>query len=306
VKASDWGLLLAMALLWSGSFLFGALAVAEMSPVKVVLWRFGLGAVVALPVAWAMGRAPRLGVRFWFDLAVVGTLNKLAPYFLICWALLSIPSGAASILNASTPLVTMLLAHALTADEKLTRGKLAGAVAGFAGVAVMIGPDALAGMRESLLADLACLAAAVCYAAGAIYGRRLRAEPPLAVAAGELAAAGAIMLALALVVEGRGALRPPSAEVAPSIAGLVLFSTVLASWLYFRVLASAGAANVVLVLILTPAFTLALGAALLGEPLLWSHLAGLSFIAFGLALIDGRPLRFAAGACAALSRNGAG
>jgi drug/metabolite transporter (DMT)-like permease len=149
-------------------------------------------------------------------------------------------------------------------------------------------------MRESLLADLACLGAAVCYAAGAIYGRRLRAEPPLAVAAGELVAAGVVMLAVALAVEGRGALRPPGAEVALSIAGLVVFSTVLASWLYFRVLASAGAANVVLVLILTPGFTLLLGTALLGEPLHWSHLAGLACIGFGLALIDGRPLRFAA------------
>ena len=294
MKASDWLLLSAMALLWSGSFLFGAVAVAEMSPAKVVLWRFGLGAVVALPLAWAMGRPPRLGAQFWFDLAVVGALNKLAPYFLICWALRSIPSGAASILNASTPLVTMLLAHALTADEKLTRGKLAGAAVGFAGVAVMIGPDALAGMRESLLADLACLAAAVCYAAGAIYGRRLRNEPPLAVAAGELVAAGAIMLAVALALEGAAALSPPSAEVALSIAGLVLFSTVLASWLYFRVLASAGAGNVVLVLILTPAFTLLLGTILLGDVLLWSHVAGLACIALGLALIDGRPLRLAA------------
>ena len=298
MKASDWGLLLAMALLWSGSFLFGAIAVAEMSPAKVVLWRFGLGAIVALPLAWAMGRAPRLGARFWFDLTVIGTLNKLAPYFLICWALLNIPSGAASILNASTPLVTMLLAHALTADEKLTRGKLGGAAVGFAGVAIMIGPDALAGMRDSLLADLACLAAAICYAAGAVYGRRLRAEPPLAVAAGELVAAGAVMLAIALAVDGRSALSPPSAEVALSVAGLVLFSTVLASWLYFRVLASAGAGNVVLVLILTPGFTLLLGTILLGDALLWTHLAGFACIAFGLALIDGRPLRLASRALA--------
>lgn len=293
-RASDWGLLTAMSLLWSGSFLFGAIAVAELSAAKVVLWRFGLGALVALPIAWGLGRLPRLEARLWLDLAIVGALNKLLPYFLICWALKSISSGAASILNASTPLITLLLAHVVTRDEKLTRGKLAGAAMGFAGVAVMIGPDALAGIGASLLADLACLGACVCYAAGALYGRRLRAEAPFAVTTGELVAAGAIMLVIALALEGRAVLSLPGAEAAASIAGLVLFSTVLASWLYFKVLASAGASYVTLVLVLTPAFTLVIGAALLGEALRWTHIAGLASIAVGLAIIDGRPLRFAA------------
>lgn len=186
----DWIMLLALAALWGGSFFFFKVLVATLPPFTVVLGRVGLAAVFLN--LWLVLRRDYMPAspRLWADFTVMGVLNNVIPFSLIVFGETRISSGLASILNATTPMFTVLVAHMLTANEKLTRGKLAGVVVGLAGVAVLVGPRALAGMgRENAVGEVACLGAAFIYAFAGIYGRRFKGISPIKVATGQLQAA---------------------------------------------------------------------------------------------------------------------
>ena len=177
-ETRTWILLLALAALWGGSFFCNELALDGLPPLTVVLGRVGLAALVLMAVVHLGGdRLPR-DPGTWGLLLVMGLLNNAVPFGLIVWGQGRIDSGLASILNTTTPLFTVLLAHALTSDEKLTRGKVAGVLLGLAGVAVLIGPAALASVGQDPWGQVAVLAAACSYALAGIHGRRLRHLPP--------------------------------------------------------------------------------------------------------------------------------
>ena len=142
----EWLLLVALSLLWGGSFFFAELALVELPPLTVVLGRVGFAALALNAFILLSGRRMPGSPRLWGAFLVMGALNNLLPFSLIVWAQVHIDSGLAAILNATTPLFTVLLAHLLTADERLTRQRLAGVLLGFAGVALMIGPEALKGL----------------------------------------------------------------------------------------------------------------------------------------------------------------
>jgi drug/metabolite transporter (DMT)-like permease len=287
--AGEWGLLAGLSALWGGSFFFSKLALAELPPLSLVLWRVSLAALAL----WALALITRQPVprdpRLWVSFIVMGALNNLIPYSLIFWGQTRIASGLASILNATTPLWTVLLAHLLTRDERLTPGRGAGVLAGLAGVAVMVGPDALGGLGADLLAQAAVIGAAVSYACAGIYGKRFRAVPPLITAAGQLTCAAALALPIALLAE-RPAVALPGPRTLAALLGLALLSTALAYVIYFRLLARAGATNLLLVTLLIPASAILLGTLFLGERLELRQLAGMALIGAGLAAIDGRPL----------------
>ena len=286
--ATDWLLLLALGALWGGSYFFGKVALAQLGPFSVAAGRLALAAVVlhvvvritrpGLPCAWQAWRA------FW----VMGLLNNVVPMSLILWGQTRIGSGLAAILNASTPLFTVLLAHCFTRDERLTSAKIAGVLFGLGGVVVMIGPEALGGARGHLLAQLAMLGAAISYACAGIFGRRFAGTPPLATATGQVTASSFTLLPLALLVD-RPWLSPlPSARTWGAVAGLALLCTALAYVIYFRVLTSAGASNLLLVTLLMPVNAVLLGVTLLGEDIEPRQATGMALIAAGLAVIDGR------------------
>jgi drug/metabolite transporter (DMT)-like permease len=197
----------------------------------------------------------------------------------------------AAILNATTPLFTVLVANAFTAEEKATPAKLCGVALGIFGVALMIGLDATGGASRHLVAELAVLAAAVSYAFAGVFGRRFRGHPPLIVAAGQLTGSSTLMLPLALLIDRPWTLAMPTATTWLAVIGLALLSTALAYVIYFRILARAGATNLLLVTFLIPVSALLLGIAFLGERLNPHHLIGMALIGSGLAAIDGRPLR---------------
>jgi drug/metabolite transporter (DMT)-like permease len=220
-------------------------------------------------------------------------LNNALPFCLIVWGQTQIASGLAAILNATTPLWTVLLAHALTRDERINAEKAAGVLVGFAGVAAMIGPALLAEIGADALAQLAVLAAAVSYAFAGIYGRRFRAMgvPPLVTATGQVTASTLLLLPLALAVDRPWQLALPGPTTVAAVLGFALLSTALAYVLYFRLLASAGATNLLLVTFLIPVSAILLGALVLGERLTARQLLGMALIGAGLAAIDGRLLR---------------
>ncbi|MFM2150396.1 MAG: hypothetical protein RLZZ187_2702 [Pseudomonadota bacterium] len=294
----EWVMLLALSVLWGGSFFFNGVAVRELPSLTIVLARVGIAAVVLWAVlAVVRVRMPRVP-GLWASFLGMGLLNNAIPFALFVWGQHHIASGLAAILNATTPLFTVVVAHLLTRDERLTARKAAGVVVGLAGVAVMLGADLLGGLGTELAAQLACLAAALSYAFAGVFGRRFKrmSVPPLATATGQVTASTLVLLPLALLVEQPWTLPAPSLAGWSALLGIGVLSTALAYVLYFRILAAAGATNLLLVTFLIPVSAILLGALVLGERLEPKHFAGMAMIGAGLALIDGRlPRRLLAG-----------
>jgi drug/metabolite transporter (DMT)-like permease len=293
MSAVDWLLLVALSILWGGSFFFTKIAVQELPPLTVALGRVALAASVLLLAARLSGIALPVRRAEWRPYLLMGLLNNAVPFSLIFWGQTHIPSGLAAILNATTPLFTVLVAHVTTRDERLNAARLTGVAAGLAGVAVMIGPDVLRALDASVWGQLACLAAALSYAFAGVYGRRFRAEPPLRVAACQLTASSALLVPVVIAIDRPWGLAIPSAMTLAALVALALLSTALAYVIFFRILGRAGATNVLLVTFLIPISAILLGTLMLGEQLAARHFVGMIAIAAGLAAIDGRPAQWA-------------
>ena len=288
MSARNWIYLLILSILWGGSFLFVELAVPSLPVLSIVWLRVAGGALVlGLWLAATRGAFPN-GAQAWAALLVMGLLNNALPFSLFVLAQGQITGGLASILNATTPLWTVLVAHQVTRDERLTWAKIVGLALGFLGVLVIAGGDMGQG-GANIWAILACLGAALSYGFAAVWGRRFKAMglAPIAVAFGMLASAAAVLLPLWLVVDAPWAMEMPDADVLGAVAGLAVFSTALAYILYFRLLASAGATMVSLVTFVIPASAIGLGFVVLGEGVSAHDLGGLALILIGLLAMDG-------------------
>jgi drug/metabolite transporter (DMT)-like permease len=285
----EWTLLLLLSVLWGCSFFYFKVLVAELPPLTVVLGRVALAAVLLNIYLAANSKALPRSAQTWTAFLVMGLLNNVVPFTLIAWGETQISSGFASILNATTPIFAVLVAHVATRNERLNWNKGAGALLGFLGVAVLIGPSALTGIRlGTTWGALACLAAACSYALAGVYGRRFRGIPPLQVATGQLTGSTLLLIPLACIIDRPWNLPLPSTHAWEALAGLAVLSTVFAYILYFRLLAIAGATNVLLVTLLLPVSALFLGVLFLGETISASAMGGLILIGLGLAAIDGR------------------
>ena len=290
----EWLLLLILSVLWGGSFFFVGVAVKALPPLTIVILRVGLAALALNLIVRATGlRMPREW-RYWKAFLGMGLLNNMIPFCLIVWGQTHIASGLASIFNATTPLFTVLIAHAFTEDEKISGGRMAGIVIGFIGAAVIIGLDSLGGLGTNTLAQFAVLGAALSYAFAGVYGRRFKSMGvvPLVTATGQVTTSTILLTPLALVVDQPWTLAMPGIGVWTAIIGLALVSTALAYIIYFRLLATAGATNLLLVTFLIPVSAILLGVLFLGEQLAGKELVGMALICFGLAAIDGRTFSF--------------
>ncbi|OZA13312.1 MAG: hypothetical protein B7Y02_06200 [Rhodobacterales bacterium 17-64-5] len=286
MRIGDWILLLALSLLWGGSFLLIELALAGLPPLTIVWARVALAALILWGVIRVSGtRAP--AVRLWPPLLVMGLLNNAVPFTLLVSAQTEITGALASVLNATTPLFTVLVAHLATRDERLTPIKLTGVVLGFAGVVAMAAGERLGG---ALPAMAACLGAALSYGVASVWGRRFRAAglTPLATACGQVTASSLLILPVWLTLDAPWRMGWPGLGPVLAVVGLATFCTALAYLLYFRILASAGATAISLVTFLVPLSAAGLGFAVLGERLELPHLIGLALILAGLALIQRR------------------
>jgi drug/metabolite transporter (DMT)-like permease len=289
MSGKDWIRLASLSLLWGGSFFFVAVALRGLPTLSVVWGRVGLGAGFLALTLWLSGTAFPRGAPVWRALLVMGLLNNAVPFTLFVLAQGRISGGMASILNATTPLWGVLLAHLLT-EEKITLAKALGLACGFAGVVVMMGGAAVG----DLWASLACLGAAFSYGLAGVWGRRFRAlgVPPLATAFGQVASAAALLLPIWLVVDQPWHLAMPPLDVIGAVLAIAAFSTALAYLIYFRLLASAGPSNLLLVTFLVPVSACLLGAVFLAEPIVARQLAGFGLIALGLAALDGRVVKW--------------
>lgn len=285
-----WLMLICLSILWGGSFFFVEIAVAELPPLWLVWLRVTGAAAVLLLFLLVTKRSLPLSREALIAFCGMGLLNNLIPFSLIAWGQGEISSGLASILNAMTPVSTFVLAHFFTDDEKLTPARLIGVALGVAGVVVLIGVDALSGLGLAVLAQCAVLLATLSYGFAGIWGRRFRRMglDPVVAAAGQVSASSVLLAVPALMLATPWALPMPSVTVWAAMAGLAVFSTALAYVLFFRVLALAGAANVMLVTLLVPPSAILLGWLFLDEQLATNHVAGLLLIMLGLVIIDTR------------------
>ena len=290
----EWGLLFTLSILWGGSFFFNGVAVRQLPTLTIVAARVAVATVMLWGVVLLGQRRPiPHGWRLWRAFLVMGLLNNAIPFSLIVWGQSQITAGVASILNATTPLLTVVVAHVVTADEKITPARLMGVLLGLVGVVVVIGADALSSLGVQTVAQLACLAAALSYAFAGVFGRRFRTMgvSPLVTAAGQVTASSVTLIPVMLVVDRPWELPGPSLGTILACLGLAALSTALAYVLYFRILATAGATNLLLVTLLVPVSAILLGVVFLQETLLPNHLTGMALIGLGLATIDGCPLR---------------
>lgn len=285
----EWAMLLALALVWAGTFFFAAVAVAEIPPMTIAFLRVSGAALVLFLALRLMGISMPRDLSIWAAFFGMGLLNNAIPFSLIFWAQTELASGVASILNAMMPMFTVIAAHFLTQDEKMTGLRLLGVVLGFIGVAVLIGSPVGGG----LLAHLAILAAGVSYAFASIFGKRFArlGVKPMATATGQVTASAVILFPVAMLLEQPWQNPFPSGGVVLAMIGMITLSTAFAYFLYFRILSTAGATNIALVTLLIPPFAIILGVAFLEEVLTLQQFAGMLIIAAGLAAIDGRVFR---------------
>ncbi len=286
----EWVTLIFLGGVWGSSFFFAKIALVDVTPLGIVAARIIIATVLLNALLPLIGeRLPR-DWSHWRAFLVMGVLNNLVPFMLIFWAQYHIGSGLAATLNSTSPIFTVVLAHFIT-RERLTGLRILGALAGFAGVALLVGPEALSGKSETVLAQLAVVLAALCYAANAFYARRVTDIPPLVSAAGMVTATCVMALPLELLIDRPWERPLPGATTLWALVSLGVISTALAYVLYFRLLQSAGPSNVMLVTFLIPVSAILLGVAVLHESLTLNQYGGMAAIGLGLLLIDGRVLR---------------
>lgn len=289
--ATEWGLLFLLGLVWGATLFFVEIALEDLPPVTIAFIRVLSAGLILTALAYLMGHRLPLAPAAWGALFIMGLLNNAVPFSLIMWGQTQITGSLAAILNATTPLFTVVVAHFLTRDEKLNATKVIGIMFGIAGVVVMIGIDALAGLGLNVIAQLSVMSAGIVYAFAAIYGRRFQDQPPIVTASGQLIASAIWLMPYSLLVDHVLDLPAPGLDTWMAMAGMAILSTALAYVIYFRILASSGATNILLATFLVPLSAIFLGFVFLGERLEIQHIIGLGLIAFGLFSIDGRLFR---------------
>lgn len=284
----EWAMLIALSLLWGGAFFFARIAVQEVPPFTTVLVRVGLAAITLTMIIALTRQHFSASGSLWRQFAMMGLLNNVIPFSLLFYGQTEIGAGLASIINGLTPIWTAIIAHFATKDERLTPLKSIGVVAGFFGVAVLIGGSASGGLGTSTLAQLAVVGTACAYGFASVYGRRFKAVPPIQTARGQLTMSTLFMIPIVLVIDQPWTLSWPGSDTIWALVLLAIVCTALAYILFFAVLQRAGALNIALVTFLIPPSAIALGILFLGETLELNHLIGLGLIMAGLLAIDGR------------------
>lgn len=280
--AREIALLALLATLWGGSYSLIKIGVATIPPITLIAARTVIAGLLLLVVMHARGlRLPR-GGAIWRRFLFQACLNSVIPWTLIAWGERSLDAGLATILNSSSPIFAFFFTLAITRHEAVSLRKLVGVLAGMAGICLIIGVQALTGLGEQLIAEIATVAATICYAAGAIFSRGFKDLDPMAPAAGSLLSGAAILIPISLIVDRPWTLAP-SVDSILALAGLAAFSTALAFVIYFRLVIALGSVGTTAQAYLRVPIGVAIGAVFLGESLTSSAWLGLGCVVFGVA-----------------------
>lgn len=287
IDGRDWALLLLLSVLWGGSFFFNGVILKELPPLTLVLLRVALASLILMPLLPVYGIAWPRGASGWAPFVAIGLFNNVLPFSLIVTGQTYIPSGLASILNATTPLFTVVV-MAAAGEERLHVRRVVGVVAGVIGVVILHG-ESFGFESGQGLGILLCLAAAFSYGLAALVARRLPSgSEPLGTATFQMLASTAMMIPVTGLIERPWQLPMPGLRTWAAVAGLAALSTALAYIVFFQILRRSGATNVMLVTLLIPVTALLLGALVLGEAVSARDVIGALVIASALLVIDGR------------------
>jgi len=283
----DWGLLILLSLLWGGAYFFAGVAVRELPPLTVVLARVSMAALCLLPLFYYLGLRMPNTLRDWLPFIGMGLLNNAIPFGFIFAGQLHITVGLSSIINAMTPLFTVIVMAGFR-EERLTTYRVTGVLLGVVGVAILRGIDGSVSAGQTLGIAL-CLVAALSYASAALWGRRfLSGIPPVKSATCQLLCSTLIMAFVVVLVDRPWTLPMPSQSTVLAIVALAVFGTALAYIVFFNILVRAGASNVMLVTLLIPVSAMILGNVFLSEAIQAKEIIGALVIGSGLLFIDGR------------------
>lgn len=275
-------LLVVLAVLWGASYSFIKIGVATIPPVTLIAARTLIaGGILFALIRWR-GLALPGDAASWRRFAFQACLNSVVPFTLIAWAERSLDAGLATILNATSPIFTFLLTALVTRHEPATMRKLFGVAAGIAGICLVVGAPALGGLGQQLLPQLAVVAATICYAGAAVFGRGFRGLDPMVPAAGSMLCGAAMLIPLSLAFDRPWTLAPSTASVL-ALLGLSVFSTALAFSIYFRLLHTLGSVGTTSQAYLRVPIGVAIGAVFLGESLGPSAWWGMALVVVGVA-----------------------
>lgn len=288
IGPAEWAALLALSVIWGGSYLFMKIAVVELPVFVIVFSRVAIGATMLGAILLMIRQQLPMRFEHWRAFLGMGLLNNVVPMSLIVFGTQSISAGLASIINALTPLFTILIASRLTSDEMLSPSKVIGVIIGFIGVIILIGPGLLIEHDIGVIGELACVGAALSYASSNVFGRRFARMglKPLEIAFGQTTSASIILLPMVLFVDRPWTLATPSAAVIASVVALGALCTGFAYLLFFRVLTKSGATAIALVTLMIPPSAITLGALVLGEKLSLQDALGMIVIAIGLIAVN--------------------
>ena len=290
IDARDWSRLVFLSMLWGGTFFFTSVALRELPPLTLLLLRFSIATLILLPLLWVNGIKFPVGVAGWRPFAVMALLNNVIPFSLLVTAQTYIPGGTAAVLNATTPVFTVLVAAAF-GEEKLIFRRVLGVVLGLLGVVVLKGYDFDIASRQSIGIAL-CLCATFVFGFSALWAtRKLGGSPPIATATFQLLSASLMMLVMACVIDRPWQLPMPGLATWSAIFGIASLSTALAFIIFFQIVVRSGASNVMLVTLLVPVSAILLGYFILGERIEAREIVGALIIGSALLVMDGRVFR---------------
>jgi drug/metabolite transporter (DMT)-like permease len=280
--ASELALLLVLATLWGASYTFLKVAVATIPPITLIAGRTLIAGLLLVVIMHWRGMKLPSDAANWRRFLFQACLNSVIPWTMVAWGTQALDAGVATILNSTAPIFTFFLTLAVTRHEAVTSRKLLGVVAGMAGICLIVGMQALAGLGEQFTAQIAMLFAAICYAGAAIFGRAFKDLDPMAPAAGSLLCGAAILIPASLVVEQPWTLTP-SANSLLALLGLAVFSTAFAFVIYFRLIQTLGPIGATAQAYLRVPIGVAAGVVFLGEQLSSTAWIGLTCVVIGVA-----------------------
>ncbi|MCB0301311.1 MAG: DMT family transporter [Calditrichaeota bacterium] len=276
-----------LASLWGPSFLFIKVAVHEIPPLTMAAARVTIAALILLVVLRLRKRALPKGRHMWLKFTIAGLFGNAMPFVLFNWGELYIDSALAAILNGTTPLFTLVIAHFFTDDDRLSTRKIIGAIIGFGGLLVLVAPSLFGGVEATTLGLLAVLLAAFCYGVNIVFTRTyLRGLPGLVAPAAQLSMASVLLIPVALLVDQPYQLAFPSLPAVSSLFALAIIGTGLAFIVYYRLLETTPASSMAMVTYLIPVFGIFLGVVVLNETLSWNAYVGCSLILIGVMVVN--------------------
>lgn len=285
----DWIRLIILSLLWGGSYIWIEIALLTISPLMIVFFRVFMASIFLLSVCKILKLSFVINKRLFIIFLMMSLFNNIIPFNLIAWGQSQITASVSSILNATTPLFTVILANYWPKGEKATLNRIIGVVVGICGVSILMG-FSFDDLNNSIDGQIAILLASVSYAISVLFGKQIDSSIHPAISATMMLCISSIILMPIVIYMGVDFIAVSKIESIIPLLGLSIFSTAVAYLIFYKLIKNIGS-NVMLVTLLMPISAIFMSIIFLGESIATQHIIGLILILIGLILVDGRILQ---------------